>query len=115
MTMATPSFHTVSQVDHITNRLATMKPSGASTAADGTRYGRGASGSCRRSAPTASGAPPYISTLTDTMSSMSFCQLGNGRNKMTPTIDDETTPTQGTRLGVTAWNTVGKYPLRDRP
>src|SRR5881227_2716100 len=108
MTIATPSFHTVSQVDHITSRLATMNPNGANTPAAGTRYGRGASGSCLRSAPTASGAPPYISTLTETISSTSFCQLGNGRNKMTPTIADETTPTQGTRLGVTDWKTVGK-------
>ena len=92
-----------------------MKPSGASTAAAGTRYGRGASGSCRRSAPTASGAPPYISTLTDTMSSMSFCQLGKGRNKMTPTMNDVTTPSQGTLLPVSDWKDRGKYPLRDRP
>src|SRR3954471_16028239 len=108
MTIATPSFHTVSHVDHITRRLATTNPSGARTAAIGARYGRGASGSRLRSAPTASGAPPYIRTLTDTMSSTSFVQLGNGRKRKTPTMNDEMTPTHGTRWGVSDWKNDGK-------
>ncbi len=65
------------------------------TAPPGRRYERSRCGSRRRSAPKASGAPAYISTLAETMKPTSSCQLGKGRKQMTPVTNDMTRPNHG--------------------
>src|SRR4051812_19619552 len=94
--MVTPSFHTVSQPVQRMIRLATMKASGDRISAAGSRYGRSASGSRRRKAPSESGAPPYISTEALVIRPTSDCQLGNGRKQMQPVTNAAIRPTQGT-------------------
>src|SRR3954463_8293551 len=96
MRMATPSFQSVSHVDHRMIRLEITKASGHSTSAKGSRNGRSASGSRRRKMPSDSGAPAYISTEALVISPTSDCQDGNGRKQMQPVTNAAIRPTQGT-------------------
>ena len=115
MPMATPSRQSVSQPDQRMSRLATTNASGASTAPNGARHGRSASGSRRRKTPKASGAPAYMRTLAAVISPTSDVQLGNGRKQTHPTTKAVTNPNHGTPRRSVASYTVGKYPFRLRP
>ena len=77
------------------SRSATANAAGASTAAAGIRYGRLASGTWPRNAPTDSGAPAYISTLAPVIRPTSECQLGNGSRNSSPIRNAKISPTHG--------------------
>src|SRR5438270_8826395 len=96
MPMATPSRQSVSQPDQRMSRLATTNASGASTAPNGARHGRSASGSRRRKTPKASGAPAYMRTLAAVISPTSDVQLGNGGKHTQPTTNVASSPNDGT-------------------
>src|SRR6478735_4417617 len=102
-----PSFQSVSQPDHRMIRPEIAKPTGASTPAAGSLYGRSAFGSRRRKAPSDSGAPAYIRTLALVIRPTSDCQLGNGRKQMQPVTNAAMRPTQGTARWLVHSNTVG--------
>src|SRR6478672_2088276 len=105
--MATPSFQSVSQPDHRMIRLATQNANGDSTPAQGSRYGRSASGRRRRKTTSDSGAPAYIRTLALVIRPTSACQLGNGRKQMHPVTNAAMRPTQGTARWLVHSNIVG--------
>src|SRR6266581_4287039 len=97
------------------SRLAMTNANGASTGANGIRYGRLASGTWPRNAPMASGPPAYISTLAAVIRPTSECQLGNGSRKNNPTTNAARTPNHGTPFGLVLSNTCGKYRFLARP
>src|SRR6478609_10416570 len=94
--MATPSFQSVSQLDHRMISPEMQKPSGDMKPARGSRYGRSAFGMRLRNAPSDSGAPAYISTEALVIRPTSDCQLGNGRKQMHPVTNAAISPNQGT-------------------
>src|ERR1700749_5233925 len=92
-----------------------MNANGQRIAAAGSRYGRSASGTWRRNAPSDSGAPEYISTEAPVIRPTSECQLGKGSRKNSPTMNAAIRPTHGMpRLSVLV-NTGGEYRLLTRP
>jgi hypothetical protein len=97
------------------SRQATTNAAGLRNAAQGMRYGRFASGTCRRKAPTDSGAPAYMSTLAPTMMPTSERQLGNGSRKISPNRNAKMSPTHGTPLLLTLSNICGAYRFLARP
>src|SRR3954452_23039547 len=105
--MVTPSFHTVSQPVQTMIRLAITNASGDRIPAAGSRYGRSASGSRRRKAPSERGPPPYISTEALVIRPTSDCQDGNGRKQMHPVTNAATRPTHGTPRALVHSNTDG--------
>src|SRR3954447_19602382 len=66
-------------------RLAETKAIGASTCGAGRRYGRGRSGSRSRSAVSEIGAKAYMIAVAEVTRPTSDCQLGKGRNAISPT------------------------------
>src|SRR3954468_1224850 len=108
MRMATPSFQSVSQVDQRMTSPEMVNPNGAMKPAAGSRYGRSASGSLLRKAPSDSGAPAYISTLALVISPTSDCQLGNGRKQMQPVTNEVMTPAHGTQRALSRSYACGK-------
>src|SRR4051794_28513126 len=105
--MAMPSFQSVSHVDQRMIRPEMVNPKGAMNPAIGSLYGRSASGSRLRKAPSDSGAPAYISTLALVINPTRDCQLGNGRKQMQPVTNAPISPTQGTPRSLTHSNGVG--------
>ncbi len=95
--------------------LARKNASGAMTTAPGIRYGRSASGTCPRKAPSASGAPAYISTLAEVTRPTRECQLGNGSRNSRPARNATIRLTHGMPFLSTFWKGCGKYRLRARP
>ena len=84
-----------------------MNASGASTAAAGIRYGRGASGTWPRNAPSDSGAPAYISTLAEVTRPTRECQLGNGSRNSRPNRNAMIRLNQGTPFRSTLAKSCG--------
>src|SRR5215475_10227358 len=101
ITSTTPSFQITSHPDQKMSRQEMTNAAGARNPAQGRRYGRLASGTCRRKAPTDSGAPAYISTLAPVMMPTIERQLGNGSRKTSPNRNAKMSPTHGTPLPLT--------------
>src|ERR1700677_4631713 len=96
-------------------KLAMMNPIGAQNGAPPSRYGRTASGTWPRNAPSDSGAPAYMRTEAPVTRPTSECQLGNGSRKTRPPTNDRIRLTHGTpRLSVLV-RIGGKYRFRPRP
>src|SRR5215468_5124625 len=96
-------------------RLAMTNASGESTTATGSRYGRSASGTVRRNAPSDSGAPAYISTLAEVTSPTSDFQLGNGSRNSKPAPNAKIRLTHGIPRLSTQPKICGKYRFLARP
>src|SRR4051812_45986966 len=101
-------------------RLAAMKATGARTWCAGRRYGRARCGSRTRRARSAIGPNAYMIAVADVTRPTRDCQLGNGRNAISPTtkamrIETTGTPfllTCATGLG-TAFSRPSAYDSRD--
>src|ERR1700694_1567869 len=96
-------------------RLAHTNDSGARILAAGSRYGRGRSGSLRRSAASDTGPIAYISTVAEVTRLTIPAQLGNGRNTSIPTTKPKISEVNGTPRLSTRPRAGGTYPLRARP
>jgi hypothetical protein len=88
-------------------RFATMKARTAVASPPGSSNGRGWSGSCRLSAPKASGTTAYPNTVAETMKPTSTCHPGNGRNMMQPIRKEKMILTRGTPLSLRKANCLG--------
>src|SRR5260370_40069747 len=106
--MMGPSFHSTSKPGQQVVRLAKGNASGATTEAPGIRYGRSASGTWRRNAPSDSGAAAYTSTLAEVIRPTRACQLGNGNRKTRPSTNDMIKQNQGTPFLLTIRKVCGK-------
>src|SRR5690348_2032875 len=84
----------------------------AITCTVGRRNGRACRGICRRIATSANGPEPNESTVADVTKPTSFCQPGNGRKKMSPTMKVRMTLTHGTPRRLTLASERGAFPLR---
>src|SRR6476661_6882491 len=77
-------------------KFAATNASGLSTEAAGRRNGRCRPASTRRRAPRATGAKPYMIAVAEVTRPTSDCQLGNGRNAISPTMNASRIEVSGT-------------------
>src|SRR3954451_1942590 len=105
--MATPSFQSVSQVDHKMISPEMVNPNGAMKPAIGSRYGRSVSGRRLRKAPSDNGGPADINTLGLLISPARDWLLGKGRTQMHPVTTAAIITPHGTPHSLTHSNGVG--------
>src|SRR4051812_8297715 len=95
-------------------RFAEMKAIGARTDGAGRRYGRGRSGARRRRAVSETGANAYMIAVAEVTRPTSDCQLGNGRNAISPTMNAMMIETSGTPFLLTCATGLGRAFSRPR-
>src|SRR3954452_13826087 len=110
--IATISFQTTAQPVKSKISLAATNVPGASNDAAGSLNGRGRSGSCRLSAPSASGAIAYTATAAAEMNPTSCCQPGKGRRITNPQTNENAIAKKGVPRGVRRAKAEGTNPLR---
>src|SRR4051795_5090957 len=110
--IATISFHITAQPVKSKISLAATNAPGASSEAAGSLKGRGRAGSCRLSAPSASGAIAYTATAAAEIKPTSCCQPGKGRRITNPQTNENAIAKNGVPRGVRRAKADGMKPLR---